>query len=181
MNIWMLKQDCSNYASVYSVPEFTADEIQSFDGRPKAAEWQELNVKIYDEDKTLPISDFLGFTIPIFSEKAVEVLHPLLDGSAEILDVNLQNRRFYAVNVIAVLDVLDRENSKYLTYRDGQRIMVIKDYAFIKNVELMQHNIFKLAEEPVRRPFVSDVFKNTVEQNGLTGFDFKLVWTDNIK
>lgn len=176
MKIWMLKHNCNNYASAYSIPELTADEIQSFDGRPKAAEWQGLNVKIYDEDKALPIGDLVGFTCPIFSKKAVEVLHPLLDGSAEILDVNLQNRRFYAINVTAVLDVLDRESSKYLTYRDSQRIMVIKDYAFIKSAELMRHNIFKLAEEPVRRPFVSDVFKNTVEKSGLTGFDFKLVW-----
>ena len=54
--------------------------------------------------------------------------------------------------------------------------MAFKKYAFLQNQELIKHDIFKISDEPTRRAFVSDRFKNMVEENSLTGFMFKLVW-----
>ena len=49
-------------------------------------------------------------------------------------------------------------------------------YCFRMCDELLENNIFKLIDEPRRAPFVSDRFKECVEENNLTGFEFELVW-----
>lgn len=53
--------------------------------------------------------------------------------------------------------------------------MAFQKYAFRSCDELLDNNIFKIVDEPTRRAFVSDKFKQTVEGN-LLGFKFKLVW-----
>ena len=37
-------------------------------------------------------------------------------------------------------------------------------------------NMELVFDEPRREPFVSEAFKDLVEQNNLTGFKFELVW-----
>lgn len=54
--------------------------------------------------------------------------------------------------------------------------MAFQKYAFRTCEELLNNNIFKIIDEPTRRVFVSDIFKETVEKNNLSGFKFKLVW-----
>lgn len=59
--------------------------------------------------------------------------------------------------------------------RDGKRIMTFKKYAFLPDV-IENVSIFKISNEKTRYAFVSDEFKQTVEKNNLSGFQFKLVW-----
>ena len=49
-------------------------------------------------------------------------------------------------------------------------------YVFKECDELLQHDIFKIIDEPVGWPFVTDRFKDIVDANHLKGFVFKLVW-----
>lgn len=53
--------------------------------------------------------------------------------------------------------------------------MVFEKYAFIKE-KVIDQDLFKVREETVKRPFVSDAFRDSVINNGLTGFSFELVW-----
>lgn len=53
--------------------------------------------------------------------------------------------------------------------------MVFEKYAFIKE-KVIDQDLFKVREETVKRPFVSDAFRETVINSGLTGFSFELVW-----
>ncbi len=53
--------------------------------------------------------------------------------------------------------------------------MLFTKYHFIESVVKGKH-IFKIIDEPARRPFVSDEFKKRVEENNLIGFKFELVW-----
>lgn len=52
--------------------------------------------------------------------------------------------------------------------------MVFEKYAFIKE-KVIDQDLFKVREETVKRPFVSDAFRESVINNGLTGFSFELV------
>jgi hypothetical protein len=36
--------------------------------------------------------------------------------------------------------------------------------------------MFKIIDEPTRKAFVSDAFRDTVLNNNLTGFKFKFIW-----
>lgn len=53
--------------------------------------------------------------------------------------------------------------------------MRIVDYHFVPE-ELEGHNIFRLLDRPKGFSFVSDAFKERVEECGITGCDFHLVW-----
>ena len=129
-----------------------------------------------EPEKNLPLSDAPGFTIPVFSRRALEVLRPLIKDSIEELEFQFEEAEYYGINVTAVLDVIDYSKSEYRTYSDGKRIMVFEKYVFKQCDELKEHNIFKIVDEPRRKAFVSDKFKQMVEENNLSGFKFKLVW-----
>ena len=72
MKIWQLCFDVNNYANLQAIPPLTADEIQSFNGSKKLADWSPRRVEPIETD--LELGDAPGFTIPVFSQKACDVL-----------------------------------------------------------------------------------------------------------
>ena len=176
MKIWQLGFDVNNYDNFIPEMEFSADEVQSFDGRVKKANWVPIKIKRMEPEKGLELGDAPGFTFPVLSRKALDILSPIISESSEVLKLITDDGEYYGINVTAVLNVIDYSKSEYRTYSDGKRIMAFKKYAFVKKSELINHNIFKITDEPTRRAFVSDKFKTMVEENKLTGFKFKLVW-----
>ena len=89
--------------------------------------------------------------------------------------VDFNEKEYFGINVITVLDAIDYEKSIYKTYRDGKRIMAFEKYVFLPTV-IEDVSMFKILDEKTRYAFVSDEFKQTVEKNNLLGFKFKLVW-----
>ena len=176
MKIWQLYFEVDKYDNIIPISEFSADEIQSFDGRSKKYTWKPLPVKRMEPEKKLELSDAPGFIIPVFSKKALEILFPLVQNSVEVLELEFPEKEFWGINVISMLDVIDYSKSKYKTFSDGKRIMAFQKYAFRMCDELVSNDIFKIVDEKRRRAFVSDRFKETVEKNNLSGFLFKLVW-----
>lgn len=176
MKIWQLYFEVDKYDNLIPIEEFTADEIQSFDGRQKKDIWKPLHVKRMEPEKKLELSDAPGFTIPVFSRRALEILRPYIQNSIEELELQFSEKEYYGINVTAILNVIDYSKSKYRMYSDGKKIMAFQKYAFISCEELINNNIFKIVDEPRRRAFVSDKFKKVVEENNLIGFKFKLVW-----
>lgn len=176
MKIWKLHFEVDEFDNLIPVKKFTADQILSFDGRKMKDNWKPLLVKRAEPEKELKLSDAPGFTIPVFSKKALEVLRPLIQNSIEELELQFSEAEYYGINVIAVLNVLDYDKSEYIKFSDGNRIMVIEKYVFKKCDALVNNNIFKIVDEPGRKAFVSDCFKQAVEDNKLSGFKFELVW-----
>ena len=175
MKIWKLCAEVNKYEKLCPVKEFTADELQAFDGRSLKSEWIPLPVEPLEKKKRPKWSDYPGFTIPVLSENALRILRPLIENSSEELELVFSERKFVAVNITAILDVVDYKESIYKTYSDGGIMRFIK-YSFRECDELKNHHIFKIVDERRRWPFVSEAFKQAVEENGLTGFEFELVW-----
>ena len=176
MKIWKLDCDVDHYENLASCGYFDLDLMQSFDGRSKINNWTPLKVEpMYSRKRAF--SNTPGFLshIPVFDEKAVSVLKDFLNGNAEILPLDCNVGKFYAINVTNVIDCIDYEKSTYKTFRDGKRIMSFSEYVFDTD-KVPTADLFKLKDEPLKRPFVSDNFKNAVAQSGLTGFKFELVW-----
>ena len=132
-----------------------------------------------EPEKGLELSDAPGFILPVFSRRALDYLKPLIAPHVEVLPLSFDEGEFFAINVITVLDAVDYQNSVYKTFRDGKRIMSFKKYAFHESI-VAGVPIFKISDERVRYAFVSDEFKQIVEQNKLTGFVFRLVWESNM-
>ncbi|RCX13019.1 hypothetical protein DFR58_11976 [Anaerobacterium chartisolvens] len=174
MKIWLLDCDVDNYDNLTWKNDIDIDEVQTFDGRQKLMNWNPVQVKrMYDRE--FSNSPGLSSHIPIFDKKAVDTLKDLLIGNAEILQLDCEGWEFYAINVIKVLDCIDYDKSEYKTFRDGKRIMRFIKYAFDISKVKNEH-LFKIVDEPLRRPFVSDEFRNRILENNLTGFKFELVW-----
>lgn len=175
MKIWQLNFELDEYDNLIPVKEFTVEEIQSFDGREHLTQWKPIKVKRMEPEKNLELSDAPGFTIPVFSEKAVECLRTLISKNVEILPLEFEEKNYFGINVVTVLKAIDYEKSIYKMFRDGKRIMAFKKYAFLTEV-IQGVAIFKITDEKTRYAFVSDEFKKVVEKNNLSGFRFKLVW-----
>lgn len=174
MKIWHLDCNVDDYENLTWLDELNLEEVQSYDGRSKNEGWELLQVRrMYDRD--FSNTPGLSSHIPVFDKKAVEVLKDLLEGYAEILPLECQEGEFYAINVIEVLDCIDYDKSDFKTFRDGKRIMRFKKYEFKKQIVEGKH-IFKIVDEPLRRPFVSDEFRQRVIDSKLAGFVFELVW-----
>ena len=174
MKIWLLDCDVDSFENLTWKEGPDIDYIQSFDGRGKLRNWNPMKVKrMYD--RKFSNTSGLSPHIPVFDEKAVSVLGDLLVGNAEILPLNCADGVFYAINVINVVDCIDYEKSQYKTFRDGKRIMKFTKYVFTER-KIKGLHLFKIKDEPLKRPFVSEEFRKRVMDNNLTGFKFELAW-----
>jgi len=178
MKIWQLNFELDKYDNLMPEKEFTVQEIQSFDGRKHLDNWNPIKVKRMEPEKKLELSDAPGFLFPVFSQKAIDCLFPLICDNVEILPLEFDEKQYYGINVICVLEAIDYEKSEYKTFRDGKRIMAFKKYAFLADI-VEKNSMFKISDEKTRYVFVSNEFKELVECNDLAGFKFKLVWDSN--
>jgi hypothetical protein len=131
--------------------------------------------KTYGIRKKKELGDAPCFTSPVLSKKAVKCLKPLISENVEILPLKFKEGKYFAVNIITVLDAIDYEKSEYITFSDKKRIMLFDKYVFIEE-KVANIPIFKIVDEKRRDGFVSDEFKRIVEKNNLRGFKFVLVW-----
>lgn len=177
MKIWELETDNNGYDALQRVDDDETDLPLFFEGNSIKDAWIPIKVKRMEPKKHAKLGDAIYFfTCPVFSEKALQVLHPLIKKSVEKLELDFNEKKYYAINVTAVLDVIDYTASKYKTFRDGKRIMRFEKYAFRNCPELIQHDIFKIVDLKRGAVFVSDRFKRLVDQSNLDGFKFTLAW-----
>ena len=176
MKIWKLWADVNNYDSLMAMdPDYDYTEI-TLDGHSMADKWEPVELKRMYGDGLL-LSDFPHYYgDPVMSEKAINVLSPLINDSVEYLKVIFDEKNYTMLNITKVLNVIDYEKSEYKRFTSSGRIMRFIKYNFRMCDELLTSDIFKLIDEPRRNPFVSDRFKQYVEDNNLTGFEFELVW-----
>lgn len=174
MKIWHLDFELDYFDNLVSIGDLSLEEIQSFNGKCKSNQWKPIAVRKMDNKE---LSNAPGFYshIPAFDKVTLEQVSEFIENSAEALPLFSSEGEFYAINVTDVLDCIDYDKSIYKTFRDGKRIMRFEKYEFIKDIVRGKH-IFKIVDEPLKRPFVSDEFKQRVIDSKLTGFKFNLVW-----
>ncbi|WP_340400343.1 suppressor of fused domain protein [Paenibacillus sp. FSL H8-0079] len=143
-------------------------------------QWTTLEMKhTYGEDNT----DIYGITSQladmVINARAIEALKDYLVNKVELLPVEYNNEEYYVMNVINILDCIDKNSSIADKYGG------FKNYIFIEE-EINNEHIFKtisydyeLTELPIisSQTFVSDEFKQRVEEAGLQGFRFRLAWS----
>lgn len=177
MKIWILDRDVNNYASLKFVSGFDLDLVLSFRGEAKKDNWTSPKfVRI----NNLPFGNTTGLLsyTPFFDDEAVKELDCFLEGNAELLPLNCPEGNFYVVNVTKVLDCLNLERSEYKSFSDGRIMRMIK-YVFYEGI-VRDIDVFKVKGLEGRDVFVSDKFKNKVEESQLTGFKFTLVWDSEL-
>ena len=168
--IWELCPSSKGYLTL--IPD-DLDYFQThFIGKPMCHNWQTPPVEIYG--KSLKLGDFIGWmlTAPVISEKAKRILEPFISPYVEFLPfIELRGKQFFALNVIELVDCLDKKKST-IRYApdDPTYILSIGNFFFdaqrVKNVP-----IFKVAEYP-KSVFVTHQFVELIVKNKLRGAAF---------
>ncbi|MNI41969.1 hypothetical protein D3C73_962380 [compost metagenome] len=159
--------------------KFLSRYRNQFIGKPLMERWKEVHIPLVDDGPDSKNYDFCELiTTPVFSEKAVKVLGNSLDGKAEILPYEHPTEKFYAINVIELLDCLDLSKAVVVMDLKYNIITKVKKYAFIEEL-VTYETIFKLPQFIGHPIFVTDLFRNKVIDGGLMGFEFIEVWDSN--
>ncbi|MDB5056271.1 MAG: hypothetical protein JWM44_4321, partial [Bacilli bacterium] len=175
MKIWELDSERNGFVTLTLV-DYERDYPKYFDEEFKGkanTRWVPIEVENYSKGKKSD-TPYLTSGIPIFNDKALEVLQELIKGNVEILPLIYQEHKLFALNVINVLDCIDYEKAKIKTFDDGTFWKFIK-YAFKINA-IQNENIFKIPEMLKIRVYVTDTFRDKVIESGLKGFKFIEVW-----
>ena len=180
MKVWILDCDADSFENLIISDESFNNLLKTFNGEEKNDGWTPIPVRKMYGDREFSNTPGFAPHIPVFDNKAVSELSCMLKNEAEILPLHSENGTFYAINVTDVLDCIDYKESEYKTFRDGKRIMRFTKYSFIESI-IKKHNIFKIKDEPLKRPFVSDEFKNIVQSSGLISLKFELAWDSENK
>ncbi len=173
MKVWHWIADVDNFENLTTLKQEDWEKLR-FDGRKLADTWTALAVRVMEDSK---ISDTPGLSsgAPVLSPRAISVLKDLMKDIVEVLPLICSSGEYYVINVLDVVECVDYEKAEFERYESSGRIMLFNKYAFKPECVKGKH-IFKIIDEPVRRPFISDEFRNRVLENGLAGFKFELVW-----
>jgi len=128
----------------------------------------------YKDEIDKPIGDVFSVEVSSFilNEKSYKILYPYLKNHSQIFRLKNENKIFYVINVIDVIDCLDYEKSELKLFPSSGRVMRVIKYAF-RTEKLKNASIFKLPEFPNSISYVTEEFKKIVEDNNITGFKFK--------
>jgi hypothetical protein len=146
-----------------------------FDGRSLINDWAPFDVKVV-KGKKRKWGDvaILSAGVLAITEKSKVALENLIKDSVELLPLTFEGQSFYILNVVNMVDGLDKQKSEYDTFDDG-RIMHVTKYEFKPEI-VRGHHIFKIPEFERGRIYVSDEFKKVVDENNLIGYDLDELW-----
>lgn len=155
-------------------------KIFSFRGAP-ISDW--TDVTLYPSMHRTEIGKEIGDVLPVdisavvVNERCFNIIKPYIQDAVQVLSAKSKKQKLFVLNVTAVRDCLDYENSKLKRFSSSGRIMRIEEYVFHK--ELLENVfIFKIPEEVHTHPYVTDSFKCLIEQNEIKGFKFVPIWQD---
>lgn len=174
MKIWKLYSKADDYENVTYIEKLSVDELQSFDGRSKIANWKPLGLKaIYGDRDYADITHYVA-GIPIVKPKVIEVTKDLINNQVEVLSTLCADCELYLLNITNRIDVVDYSKSQVKYFPDGKRVLRFIKLAFIEE-KVRGNHIFKLIEKR-GGIYVSDEFRQRIIDNRLIGFEFELVW-----
>ncbi len=157
-----------------AVKDFSVDDGESIHWQPRKlqAVWKPLPVA----GPVKPFNDYpcLELTTPVFSHRAVEALGSMLTNNGELLPLKTDVGEYFAFVCLTKLAALDIERSRMRRLGPDRVSGRVYYYAF-NDTKLSGASIFRIPEQP-HRYFVTDKFKDRVEQAGLNGLHFIKVW-----
>jgi hypothetical protein len=150
----------------------------ALDGRPRGATWKPVRVRRVrsDERHAFNPSDFpwLGSDALVMRRAAVEALRDLLEAHGEILPLATDDGVELFVFNARAADALDEARSTVVRFPGTNRIMRIREIAFVPSV-IEGIDIFRLPHR-ASPTFVSGRFVERVDSASLRGLRFTPVW-----
>ena len=130
-----------------------------FDAVPvKERTFDKIYPSKYKDEIDKPIGDVFSVEISSFilNEKSYKVLYPYLKNHSQIFKIKSDNKIFYVVNVIDIIDCLNYDESELKYFSSSGRVMDVEKYVF-KTEKLKNATIFKLPEFPKSISYVTEI------------------------
>ncbi len=140
--------------------------LEKLVGPPARPWWRPLTANLYRVGRE---GDFPYLTghVPACSERALEALLPTLGETVEALPLEVPGKTISAMHVRPALDCLDLEASEISWLEEGV-IFRVQRYVFRPDVIAGRH-IFRIAQHPLAFTYVSQDFRDVVEEKSLEG------------
>lgn len=188
MKIWVLKSVLDNYES-FQLLNFEEDHKKYIDGKINLIthltnSWGKIYIECIEGDNHSDFPKFWGGTgAPMISEKAKQVLEPLIGDNVEFLPLlrNSTSEVYYLIHVLNVLDAIDGDKAIFKKIITGL-IVGCEKFEFDFNI-VQNEMIFKVYINGKIHPtvvFISDELKALIEQSELKGFEFIEVWDSEV-
>ena len=148
-----------------------------FVGKPMRSSWNDLP-KYTLAGRSRQKNDFLVWhtAAPVASERALSVLRSTSPTDFESLPFpDILGSKYYAINVIAISDCIDFNNSEIQFY--GDKEYGVPRRIVLKSALAIPFGIFKMKRIP-GYVFVSDQLANRLIDEGLTGLGLTKLSTD---
>jgi hypothetical protein len=135
--------------------------------------WKPITVKYVAHGKKS--GDFPGLllNVPVFSKNAWEILQKLVEKDVQAFEITTKVGPYFVINVLAVIDCLDKKHSEFVYYPNGS-IMRVASYVFKKGT-IKNHHMFLIPETTGLEVLVTEEFVNVVQDNKLAGVRFEYV------
>jgi hypothetical protein len=119
------------------------------------------------------MGDFpMGILLPIFSARAWDILSRRIECRWEALPLSHPRLPpLYLIHVMETIDCVDVDRSEYYRHPSGGMGRIARFY--LKPEKLEGKHIFKTPPESGHDLLVDDVFREIVQQHGLTGLTFR--------
>jgi hypothetical protein len=191
MNVYNMQSDSSDAGDKWvrfftrhslALPDLVTDEPAFFASHPR--------IEVMRNNENIPrgmkreLGDYsnLSYDVhPVFSERARRLLAPHLQGLGQWIELASEHDPtywlFYITNVVDALNV-EKSEVVYFPSTPG-KVMAIDRYSFYPEA-VGNQMLFTLPQRPGSNRCVTDRFVDIVRANALTGFEFKLLWTDEV-
>jgi hypothetical protein len=142
---------------------------------------------LHSDSESSPTGNFAhvwglnGFAL---DDRAYESLHAALGDYCEFLPfLPYQGKRYCWMNVLEIVDCLDREKTKWKIGRSGKPFGTIEEYRFVPE-RFTNSSLFRVPKQVALLALTgtSDAqmeFKTLVERSGLTGLKFEEIWSQD--
>lgn len=172
MIIWGL-QAASDYTDFIFVDEDSENWFEKIvedyfeESKPVEDKWEVCSMLRGEFKKHPDFFEIANSGVIAMSKRAKDVLESFVV-KTEFLPINTDAGVYYAINVLNVLDCLNKEESKFVSTKQGQ----IVEFTYIDFYpEMLEgNNLFKIPEMPYRT-FVSSVFLEEYEMNDFEGLE----------
>jgi hypothetical protein len=159
----------------FSIKDSKASYDQLWHFKPLRKSWKGIPVEVRGKAKQ-KLGDFpslFGIGSPVFSQRALEALQPLISKFAEALPLgSFTGQEYFVIHLLEETDALDETKSKFLMVDGRPAKGSILEYSFHEKLLAGRH-IFQIPQLKNRPPLVSKEFKTAIEANGLIGAKFR--------
>lgn len=177
MNLYRYQPDANSFAGIgFSLADNERIVDVHFTDAPLAGQWVAPAAHGF-EDNPETEGDFPSLSnynkIPVMSQRAWEVLRPLIGYCCEALPIiHPTGKPYFIIHVMDTVDGLDCAKSELTRNASSGRVNRVFRYAFKRDMLHGKH-IFKLPLESGGELIVDEDFRRTVETNGFKGLRFK--------